>query len=404
VTETVQWNPFASGAREDPYPQYTALRRQGAVAQTEFGMWTLWRHGQVSQLLRSRLSVDETLVDPPTLGRQLLEQALGGPRAEPLKGTLLELDPPDHTRLRKLVSRAFTPRAIEALEPDVTRLVDEALDRIADAGTVDLVEALAFPLPFTVISTMLGMPDVDAAELRRISGLLVRALEPVGDLDLLRAIAAAEGDMTALMTDVVAWKRHHPADDMFTALIEAEADGDHLSEEELVRQVTLIYLAGHETTVNLISGGTLALLRHPGELQRLRDDPRLDGNAVEELLRYDSPVQLTRRVTLEDMDIDGVTIPARSFVLGVLASANRDEDVFGPDADRLRLDRPNAAAHVSFSAGVHHCLGAALARLEGRVAVPRLVRRFPDLALAGEVDWNGRLNLRGPAALPVAVR
>jgi cytochrome P450 len=207
-----------------------------------------------------------------------------------------------------------------------------------------------------------------------------------------------------LASEAIAWKRANPADDLLTALINAEDSGDVLSDDELVAQVILLYVAGHETTVNLIGNGTLALLRDREQFELWRDRPDLDDNAVEELLRFDSPVQMSRRITLEDYEVDGHTIPAGSFTVASLASANRDEAQFGPDADKLRLDRENARQHVSFGAGVHHCLGAALARLEGRVAIASLIRRFPDLELAADPQWNGRINLRGLAAFPVRVR
>jgi cytochrome P450 len=265
------------------------------------------------------------------------------------------------------------------------------------------VGSLAFPLPFAVISTMMGMPDIDHTRLRDLSGTLVRSLEPVTDPAVMEEIIAADDELASMAREVIAWKRDHLADDLLSRLIQAEDDGDVLNDEELVAQVLLLYIAGHETTVNLIAGGVLALLRHPDQLQALRDDPELAGNAVEEMLRYDSPVQMSRRITLEPYEVGGRKIPAGSFVIASLASANRDEAFWGDDAGTLRIDRPNANRHVSFGAGAHHCLGAALARLEARVAVGRLVQRFPDLASDGEVECNGRINLRGPARLPVRV-
>jgi cytochrome P450 len=318
--------------------------------------------------------------------------------------SMLDLDPPDHTRLRKLVSQAFTPRTIETLTPSVEKLVGEALDQIADGGDVDLIDTLAFPLPFTVISLMLGMPETDTNQLRALSSVVVRSLEPVPDEDTVRAIVGAEIELATLATEAIEWKRKNPADDLLTALINAEDSGDVLSDEELRAQLILLYVAGHETTVNLIGNGALALLRNPDQIALWRDRPDLDDNAVEELLRFDSPVQMSRRVTLEDYPVDGAVIPAGSFVIASLASANHDSAQFGPDAEELHLDRPNARQQISFGAGVHHCLGAALARLEGKVALAQLIRRFPDLTLADDIEWNGRINLRGLARLPVTAR
>jgi cytochrome P450 len=397
------FDPFAPGFTADPYPQLERLRTCAPVHENPLGFWILGRYDDVSALLRSGHSVEERHAGPGPL-RDLNEAVLGD-REERMNGlSMLDKDPPDHTRLRRLVSKAFTPRSVAALEPLVADLVDETLDRIAEKGTVDLVAELAFPLPFAVISQMMGMPDTDHTRLRELTGTLVRSLEPVTDPDVMRAIVDADDELGAMARDVIAWKRRNLADDLLSRLVRAEDDGDVLDDDELVAQVLLLYIAGHETTVNLISGGVLALLRHPDQAALLRAQPDLAGNAVEELLRYDSPVQMSRRITLEPHEVDGHEIPAGAFVIASLASANRDEGYWGDDASQLRLDRPNAHQHVSFGAGVHHCLGAALARLEGRVAIGRLVQRFPELALDGDVEWNGRINLRGPARLPVTVR
>ena len=250
---------------------------------------------------------------------------------------------------------------------------------------------------------MLGTPPADHERIRRLTGTVVRSLEPIADPALARAIVAADNELITIAADMIAWKRANPAGDLLTALINAEDGGDVLDDEELIAQTLLLYIAGHETTVNLIAGGALALLRNPDQLALLRSNPDLAGNAVEEMLRYDSPVQASRRITLEPVSVSGVAIPAGSFVMASLGSANRDESFWGPDAAELRLDRENARQHVSFGAGPHHCLGASLARLEASVALARLTERFPGLALDGEVAWNGRVNLRGPARLPVSL-
>jgi cytochrome P450 len=399
------FNPFDPGFVEDPYPRYAELRAVDPVHQHPFGFWILGRYADVSALLRSKHSVEDRHAGPSPLREALDEVARAG--AGTLASSMLDRDPPDHTRLRRLVSQAFTRRAIEALEPRVVELVDAALDRIerrvAEHGRADLVAELACPLPFTVICEMLGMPDTDHSRLRVLSGTLVRSLEPVTDPELIAAIAAADQELSERITEVIDVKRRSPGDDLLTALIQADDDGDVLSDEELVSQVVLLYVAGHETTVNLIANGAVALLRNPDQFALLRERPELDENAVEELLRYDSPAQQSRRITLAPYEVGGRVIPAASFVLAALASANRDEELFGPDAASLRLDRPNARAQVSFGGGPHHCLGASLARLEGRVALGRLVRRFPTLTMDGELTWNGRINLRGPRTVPVTI-
>jgi cytochrome P450 len=410
VTDTVEqtsvsFNPFTPGFTDDPYPHFAELRAHNPIEHHELGFWALWRYAEAFDVLRAKMSVQDDKVIHVGPMANVYEEVRVEKGLEPT-GTvsMLDLDPPDHTRLRKLVSKAFTPRTIEQLTPSVEKLVDEALDRIEEQGRVDLIAALAFPLPFVVISLMLGMPETDTDRLRELSGTVVRSLEPVPDEETVRAIVDADIELVQIATDAIAWKRKHPADDLLTALINAEDGGDVLSEDELRAQLMLLYIAGHETTVNLIGNGTLALLRAPDQLALWRDRPDLDENAVEELLRFDSPVQMSRRVTLEDYAVGDKVIPAGSFVIASLASANRDEAQFGPDAAEVRLDRPNARQQISFGAGVHHCLGAALARLEGRVAMSRLIRRFPELRLDGEPEWNGRVNLRGLARLPISVR
>ena len=397
------FNPFAPGFTDDPYPQYAAIRAAAPVHEHPLGFWVVAGYAEVSWLLRSGLSVDENnMADGPF---RELRQAIYGPDSGPPSDglSMLDRDPPDHTRLRRLVSKAFTPRAIAARTARITELVDGMLDDIARRRRVDLVEALAFPLPFTVIAEMLGTPPADHERVRELSGMLVRSLEPVADPELAAAIVAANIELNGITAEMIAWKREHPAGDLLTAMINAEDDGDMLGDDELVAQTLLLYLAGHETTVNLIAGGTLALLRHPGQLERLAREPGLVDNAVEELLRYDSPVQASRRITLEPVTLRDVRLPAGAFVLASLASANRDEEFWGPDAAELRLERPNARQHVSFGGGPHHCLGASLARLEAGIAFERIAARFPGLALDGDVAWNGRINLRGPARLPVSV-
>ena len=407
MTETLLpplFDPFAPGFTDDPYPQYAVMRAQAPVYEHPFGFWLLTGYDEVSWLLRAGLSVEDSNMAADSLLRQMRDQMYGtadeAPRASAV--SMLDRDPPDHTRLRRLVSKAFTPRAIQALRPRITELVDGMLDAMAEQRRVDLVDALAFPLPFSVIAEMLGTPPADHDRIRQLTGTVVRSLEPVADPELAKAIAAADEELTQIAAEIIAWKRANPADDLLTALIHAEDDGDALDDEELIAQTLLLYIAGHETTVNLIAGGTLALLRHPDQLALLRQDPGLVPNAVEELLRYDSPVQASRRITLEPVTVGGTTIPAGAFVMASLASANRDESFWGPEAAELNLRRENARQHVSFGAGPHHCLGASLARLEACIAFERLAARFPGLALDGEVVWNGRINLRGPAHLPVS--
>jgi cytochrome P450 len=400
--EPVIFNPFEPGFFDDPYRQYAALREHDPVHRSPLEVWVLFRYDDIVGVLRdSSLSVQIDNAAPTARTRMFAEQAPG--EVERGSHAILNIDPPDHTRLRRLVSKAFTPKMVQELRPRIQELVDDALDAMAARGQADVIGDLAFPLPFTVISEMLGMPDGNRDEVRGWSHTLTKTLDPILSPEEVEASLAAANKMMAHIEDVLAWKREHPADDLLSGLLAAEDAGDRLSEVELLDQVILLYIAGHETTVNLIGNATLALLRHPGQLAQLRSDPELDAGAVEELLRYDSPVQFSRRITTADLDVDGTTIPAGTFTLTCLGSANHDAARWGPMADELDITRPDANQHMSFGNGIHHCLGSSLARTEAQVAIGSMVRRFPDLELAGEPERNGRVVLRGLESLPVTL-
>jgi cytochrome P450 len=399
-TEAVMFNPFEPGYFEDPYAQYGRLRTHDPVHRTAVGIWALFRYDDVVAVLHdSRQSVEQDNVD---LTRLVIPPD-ADERLDRRQRSMLSSDPPDHTRLRKLVQKAFTPRAIRELAPRIRELVDEALDAAEARGDMDVIGDLAFPLPFAVISEMLGMPDAERTELRSWSGAMVKTLDPILTPQEIDAAIDASEHMEAYVSEVIADKRRNPAGDMLSGLIGAEEEGDVLTTEELITQVILLYVAGHETTVNLIGNGTLALLRHRAQLERLRDDPSLDANAVEELLRFDSPVQFSRRVMLTDIELDGAKLQKGDVAMVGLGAANRDPAHFGEDADDLDVTRGNANAHTSFGGGVHYCLGAALARLEGQIAIGTLVRRFPGVELSSDPVWNGRINLRGLDTLPVSI-
>jgi cytochrome P450 len=314
---------------------------------------------------------------------------------------LLNADPPDHTRLRKLVSKAFTARRVAGLRPRVEAITAALLDalqaRLTAGETVDLIEAFAFPLPVTVICELLGVPAEDRARFREWSNAIVSSSEEPG------VFYAAGSAMFHYFSQLVAAKRDEPADDVVSALIETRDSGDSLDERELIAMLFLLLVAGHETTTNLIASGTLALLAHPAELARLRAEPSLLPGATEELLRYVNPLNhATERFTLEPVEIGGVTIPAREWVLCVTSSANRDPARF-PDADRLDVGR-DAGGHVAFGHGIHYCLGAPLARLEGEVAFGALLSRFPTLSLAADpssLRWRHSSLIHGLETLPV---
>jgi cytochrome P450 len=403
------FNPFTPGFAEKPYEEYRIQRETEPIQQTPFGPWMIFDHAESVRLLRDiTLSVDvrkamEILGEDPR-DRAKMRAELFPDKAPREDTSILNIDPPDHTRLRKLVSSVFTPRRVADLAPMIERIVDEHLDAVADRGEMDLIADLAFPLPFAVISEMLGMPDGDSAQLREWSHTLVKILDfTIGPEELMAAVMAGE-NLREHIAGVIEWKRSNLGDDLLSALILAEDNGDVLSDIELVDQVNVLFIAGHETTVNLIGNGTWALLQNRHQLELLRDDPSVETTAIDELLRYDSPVQISRRITLEPIQIGGHDVAAGTFVLTSLGSANRDPAVFGSTADQLDLRRADAARHLAFGSGTHHCLGASLARMEGTIAITRLIRRFPELQAIGTPAWNGRLVLRGMDSLQLSLR
>jgi hypothetical protein len=305
------------------------------------------------------------------------------------------------------VSKVFTPRTVEELHPRVQQLVDGHLDAVAERGTgeMDLIADLAFPLPFVVISDMLGIPESrDRNQLREWSGAVVKTFDPILTREEQLAAFDAIDNIVAFTNEAIDWKRANPGDDLLTALIAAEDEGDRLSADELVEQVMLLYIAGHETTVNLIGNGLLALYRNPDQLALLKANPALITNAIEEFLRYDSSVQLTGRVALEDIeDLGGKRIPKGESVLCLLGSANHDPAVYPDHPERLDITRPNVRP-LSFGGGIHFCLGAQLARIEAEIAISTLLRRLPDLRLddAENPEWRPTFVLRGLKRLPAS--
>lgn len=400
-------NPFAPGFFEDPYAQYRLVREQDPVHLSPIGAYAVFRYDDVHRVLRDpSLSVEEHRMTPLMVEPDPDIAAMFAERREAGSHNMLNLDPPDHHRLRRLVSKVFTPRMIEELRPRVQQLVDEHLDVASAAGgAVDLIGGLAFPLPFIVISEMLGIPEGrDRMQLREWSGAVVKTFDPILTREEILASFDAIDNIKDYIDEVIGWKRENPSDDLLSALVAAEDEGDRLSEVELAEQVLLLYVAGHETTVNLIGNGALALLRHRDQLDLLATDTSIDATFVDELLRYDSPVQMSRRITLAPYVIGDKSIEPGCIVMTCLGSANRDADKWGPTADDLDLRRADAREHMSFGGGFHSCLGAHLARLEGQVALTTLVRRFPNVDLAAEtLEYNGRIVLRGLASLPVTL-
>lgn len=401
------FNPFDPAFRADPYPYYDRLRAEDPVHRSPFGNVVLTRYDDIARTLRGAefaRDVDaNTELRPDDPRRERRERMRRRHEDGTAAKSILHLDPPDHTRLRRLVSLAFTPSAIERLRPRVTALVDAALARADDCGTMELVDDLAFPVPFQVISELLDLPTERSDDIRDWSMALTASLEPTADDATLEASDRAGAAMGEFLAEVIAARRQRPGDDLLSALIAAEEAGDRLSEAELRSFVVLLYVAGHETTVNLIGNGMLALLRNRDEMRRWIADPSLDANAVDELLRFDGPVQHTVRVPTVDVEYGGVPVARGTVVLTVLGAANHDPAAFD-EPHRLRLDRPTASRHLAFAAGVHYCLGASLARLEAGIALSTLIRRFPDVELSGDVRWRDRLTIRGVDRLPLALR
>jgi len=387
----------------NPYPTYARMRREAPVMEVKgrgyMGKaWLVTRYNDVLAVLKDPRFVN----DRRNLGE-------GGdlpwwmPRAmRVMSNTMVSLDDPAHARLKSLVHKAFTPRMIEGLAGRVERIANELLDRAEKKGAVDLVAEFALPLPMTVISEMLGVPEKERPKFRHYISNLLDA--PPSNVARLLTGIRNNRRMIGYLDKLIAHRRANPDDGLITALVTAEQAGDRLTGDELTGLVFLLLLAGHETTVNLIGNGTLALLENPDQLALLRSDPALVKPAVEELLRYTNPVEHgVMRFAREDVELSGVTIPKGDTVVGMLSSANRDETVF-ENAEELRIARdPNR--HLAFGIGMHFCLGAPLARMEGAIAFNALVQRFPDLRLAvapKEIRWrSGAPNFRGLKALPV---
>lgn len=391
---------FAAEFRADPHPAYATLRQSAPVLHHPQDFWVVSRYADVAALQRSPHSVEETSLRIVPAFKS--DTARLGAQNRMMHGlSVLDRDPPDHHRLRRLLAGPFTRGAIAARADRIQRMVYSALDDVAAAGTIDLMPEVIFGLPFTLISEIIGLPAVDVDAVRRHTAVLTLGLEPLPEPGVQQQIRAANDQLTEIIGDAVRRKRAHPADDLLSELITAEREGV-LDEAELVAQVMLVFIAGHETTVNLIGSGVATLLAHPEAAELLRHRPGLMANAVEEILRFEPSVHLMRRITLGPLEIGQTVVPDGALVIGAVAAANRDPDFWGSDAEYFRPDRALAPRHLSFGAGVHHCLGAALARAEATAFLRAFVQRFPRARLCSS-DWNGRINVRGPASMVVSV-
>ena len=400
VSQPSRFDLFDSAFIANPYPTYARLRSTAPVYRIPLpygrGVWLITRHEDVSAFLKDDRFVKE-------LRNALTPEQLAKVPPEPevmkrLSRDMLDTDSPDHERLRVLVSKAFTRRSVERMRGRVQEIADALLDAVQDEGEMDLIADYAYPLSFSIITELLGLPAEDRAMLREWSNVSGpgNATQEYVHISYMQIFRDS-------LREMFEEKRKNPKDDLISALAQAEEAGDKLSEDEALSTVLLLFEAGHKTTVNLIGNGVLALLRHPDQLRKLKNDPSLIGLAVEELLRYDGPLETsTGRFAREDVAIGGTVIPKGERVIGVIAAADRDPERF-PDPDTLDITRTDNK-HLAFGGGIHYCLGAPLARMEGQIAINTLLRRMPDLRLKGSPEsltWRPGPVMRGLEGLPV---
>ncbi len=396
------FDPLAPEFIRDPYPHYQRLRSVDPMHVTPFGAFVASRHAEASLVMRDkRFGKDFVERSVRRYGPQIMEE----PVFRSMSHWMLQQDPPDHTRLRGLVVKAFTARRVEDMRPRIQEIVERTIDAIVARGHMDLIEDFAFRLPVTIICDMLGIPEDHREVFYKSSRDGGRLLDPV-PLSRAEIDAGNAANLMAQMyfQQLFELRRKNPGDDLTTQLVQAEEDGSKLSNEELTANIILLFGAGHETTVNLIGNGLLALHRNPDQLALLKANPALITNAIEEFLRYDSSVQMTGRVALQDIeDLGGKKIPKGESVLCLLGSANRDPAVYPDRPDSLDITRPNVRP-LSFGGGIHHCLGAQLARIEAEIAIASLLRRLPDLRLddAENPEWRRTFVLRGLKTLPAS--
>ncbi|MCA2263511.1 cytochrome [Mycobacterium marseillense] len=388
--------------RADPYRLCAQFRDRGPLQLPDANLAVFLSYRDCDEVLRHPSSSSDNVNS--TVAKRQAESGTTPARQGP--PGFLFLDPPDHTRLRKLVSKAFAPRVVSALQPDISSLVDGLLDRVAEKGRFEVVEDFAYPLPVAVICRLLGVPLDDEPQFSRASALLAQALDPFSTITGVPEEVANERQQAgAWLRDyfhgLIDKRRSRPGDDLLSGLIAVEESGDQLTEEEIVSTCNLLLIAGHETTVNLIGNAVLAMLRNTGQWAALGADPDRASAIVEETLRYDPPVQLVGRIALADMVIGGIEVPAGDVMMLLLAGASRDPaeydrpDVFDPDRKTMR--------HLGFGRGAHYCLGAPLARLEAGVALAAVAARFPNARLEGEPQYKTNVTLRGLSELVLAI-
>ena len=384
IESGVSYNPISAKTRAYPFDKYEELRRKDPVHRLRtINAWVLTQYEDTNAVLRdhARFSRD-----------------YGGKSAY---RSMLDTDPPDHTRLRTLVSKAFTPRSVADLAPRIQQIVDDLLDATEGRDRFDLIDSFAYPLPVIVIAEMLGVLSGDIEVFKSWSNDIALSVEPTVSDEQQRRIDESGEKLYDYFEGIIEQRRREPRDDMITALIAAEDEGDRLTHEELLATLLLLLVAGNETTRNLIGNGTLALMRNPGQLARLRSKPDLLDSAINEMLRYDSPVQLDGRMAVEEIEIGGKRIKPGQRAICLLGAANRDPSVF-TNPDVFDIGRQEAS-HIAFGRGIHYCLGAPLAVLEGRVAFSSLLKRFSSIKLLSEPEYREQVVLRGVKELWIEV-
>lgn len=400
IAKAVKFNPYHPAFQANPYPIYHQLRSVEPIHQSFKGMWVVTRYADAKAVLRDpRFCVDKMPNNVKHKGNYLKQKDFNT-LAQAISKWLIFLDPPEHTRLRGLISKAFSSTSVKFLRPQIQQITDELISKVRHRGSMDIISDFACPLPCNVIAAILGVPVEDWFKLYHWSDELSNILDPLRSLEDYEQMNKVALEFTDYFKSLIVKRQKNLQQDLLSALIAVKEQDNKLSEEEIISVCMLLFFTGEETTVNLIGNGMLALLRHPQQMQQIKTQPMLIQSAVEEILRYDSPIQITTRVATEDVDLDGVTIRVGEKVVVVLGAANRDPAQF-PDPDRFDITRVNNS-HLAFADGIHYCLGAVLTRIEAEIAINALVQQLPDLKLSPDrLEWRNKVAFRSLKALPI---
>lgn len=400
VVKTFKFNPYDSQFRANPYPIYDYLRSVEPIHQSFPGMWVLTRYADAKAVLRDPRFCVEKRQKNIQYKSHSLEQKNFEQLVQAIDQWLIFLDPPDHTRLRGLISKAFSTANVKYLRSQIQKIADELIGKVRHQGFMDIIADYACPLPCNVIATILGIPIEDWSKLYHWSDRLSGILDPLRSVEDYEQMNQAAWEFIDYLKSLIAQRQQNPQQDLLSTLINVKEQGNKLSEEEIISVCMLLFFTGEETTVYFISNGMLTLWRHPEQMQQLKAQPTLIYGALEEILRYESPVQFTSRVATEDVNIDGITIRSGEKILIALGAVNRDPAQFS-DPDRFDMTRANNS-HLAFADGIHHCLGASLTRLEAEIAINTLIQQLPDFKLSPDkLEWRNKVALRGLKSLPI---